>query len=54
MTGPDAVRPCRVLWLWLTGGWRQGFTLGRCTWCQRFEMIVPGEVLCEECWVESK
>lgn len=25
-----------------------------CAWCGRFRAIVPGEVLCEECWVESK
>ena len=43
----------KVLWLWLTGGWRW-FRLGRCSWCRKFEMIMPGEVLCEQCWLDSK
>jgi hypothetical protein len=53
MTAADRLRPCRVLWLWLTGGWRW-FTLGRCQWCGQFELITPGEVLCEQCWLDSK
>lgn len=47
------VHTLRILWVWLTGGWRW-FRLGRCTWCSTFQMIVPGETLCETCWLESK
>jgi hypothetical protein len=43
----------RVLWIWLTGGWRW-FRLGRCQWCARVELIMPGEILCEDCWLDSK
>jgi hypothetical protein len=43
----------RVLWRWLRGGWRW-FSVGRCVWCEHLELIVPGEVLCEQCWLDSK
>jgi hypothetical protein len=43
----------RIYWHWLWGG-RRWFRLGWCTWCHEFEMIVPGEALCEACWLDSK
>lgn len=44
----------RYLWSWRTDAWRYGFKCGRCSWCGRYRGIVPGESLCEECWLESK
>jgi hypothetical protein len=33
---------------------REAFTWGQCTWCGHWGELMPGETLCETCWLESK
>jgi hypothetical protein len=44
----------KALWRYVFGGRQAGFNFGYCAWCEHYELIVPGEVLCEEHWLETK
>lgn len=39
---------------WFFHDRRVGFHFGRCSWCNAWGGIVPGEILCEDCWLSTK
>ena len=45
----------RELLLWFAGARSAGFKFGRCEWCGCYvHDLVPGEVLCESHWLQTK